>query len=69
MASFCPQDFDNRVVIVATGGVNGHACRLVDNNDVVVFVDHSNGLRRDGGLMSMKRVADDVAIIQRRIGR
>jgi hypothetical protein len=32
-------------------------------------VDHSNGLRRDGGLMSMKRVADDVAIIQRRIGR
>jgi hypothetical protein len=49
--------------------VNGHACRLVDNNDVVVFVDHSNGLRRDGGLMSMKRVADDVAIIQRRIGR
>jgi hypothetical protein len=49
--------------------MNGHARRLVDDDHIVVFVNHSNGLRSDGRLMPMKRVADNIAIFYLRIGR
>jgi hypothetical protein len=67
MASSCPDDFRHGVEIVASGGMNGHARRLVDYDHIVVFVDHSNGLRRDGGLMPMEGMADDIAVLELRL--
>ena len=62
MATFCTHDFDDGVVVVASGGVNGDAGGLVDDNHVVVFVDDANGLGGYGGFVAMESVGDYVAV-------
>lgn len=62
-----PHDFDNGVIIVATGGVDGDAGGLVDDYHVIVFVDYADGLGGYGRFMSMEGVGDDVAILNDRM--
>jgi len=51
--------------VVAAGRVDGYACRLVDDNDIVVFVDDADWRSSDWWLMSMRGVGYNVAILDR----
>ena len=49
--------------------MNRHASRLVDNYHVVVFVDYTNRLRCDGGLMAVEGVGYYIAILNNGVDR
>ena len=57
------QDLDDGVVVVAAGGVDGHAGGLINDEDVVVLVDDADGLAGDGGFMAVEGVGDDLAVL------
>ena len=53
MASFGAHNFDDGVVIVATRGMDGNTCRLIDDDHVIIFVDDPDGLAGDGRLVTV----------------
>ena len=67
MASLSAHDFDDAVVVVAAGGVDGYAGGFVDDDQVFVFVDDTNSLCGDGGFVAVEGVADDVAVLDVRV--
>jgi hypothetical protein len=69
MASFCSDYLGHGVIVVASGGMDRHTSRLVDDHHIVVFVDHSDGLRRDRRLMPVECMADNIAILDLSFGR
>jgi len=64
--ALCPHDLRDRVPVVAARRVHRDAGRLVDHDEVVVFVHDAYGFGRHGRLVSMQGVRDDVAVLQLR---
>ena len=56
-------DFNDGVVVIATGGVDRDARRLVDDDHVVVFVHDADRLGSYGGFMPVKGVGDYVSVL------
>lgn len=63
MPALCAHDFDDGVIIVATGRVDGDTGGLVDDYHVIVFMDYADGLGGYGRFMSVEGMGDDVAIL------
>lgn len=49
-------------MVVAAGGVDGDAGGLVDDDEVVVFVDDADGLAGYGGFVAVEGVGDYGAV-------
>lgn len=62
VSSIRAHDLDDRVEIVASGRVHRHTGGLINDNEVVIFVNNANGLRGYGGFMAMESVGYYVAI-------
>jgi hypothetical protein len=63
-----PHDLDDRVIIVSASGMNGYPGRLVDDYHIVVLVKRRYGKRSDGRLMSMRRMRDDIPVLDEMFG-
>lgn len=69
MAPLRAHDLDNGIMVVAAGGVNWNACRLVDDDKVVIFVDYGEGFAAYGGFVAVEGVGNYVAIFYDCSGR
>ena len=67
--AFCAHDFDNGVVVVTAGRVDGDASGLVDDDYVAVFVDDTNRLGSHGGFVAVEGMGDDVAVLDNGVDR
>lgn len=63
VAALCAKYFHYAVVVVAAGGVDGHAGGLVDHDDVDVFVDYADWFACYGRLVAVQGVGDQVAVL------
>ena len=51
--------------MVTTSRVDRHTCRLVDHDDIIIFVDDADWRGSDGRLMSVCSMGYNVAILDR----
>lgn len=63
MASLGAKNLNDRVVVVSTSGVDGHTGWLVNDNQVVVFVDNTDGSTGHCGFVAVGGMRDDLAVL------
>lgn len=54
--------------MVATGGVDGHTGRLINDNQIVIFVDNTNLFPSNWRLVTVQGMRDDLAVLDNGIG-
>ena len=69
VTSLSAHDLDHGVVVVSSRWMYWYASGFVDDDHIVVFVHGADRLSSDWRLMSMQRMADDVAIFDNRTDR
>lgn len=63
MASLSAENLHDRVVVVSTSSVDGHTSRLVNDNQVLVFVNDTDRSAGDCGLVAVGGVRDNLAVL------
>jgi hypothetical protein len=63
MASLGAKNLNDRVVVVSTSGVDGHTGWLVNDNQVIVFVDNTDGSTGHCGFVAVGGMRDDLAVL------
>lgn len=63
MASLCAENLNDRIVVVAARSVDGHAGRLIDDNQVIIFVDDTDRSAGHGGFVAVGGMGDDLAVL------
>lgn len=61
-------DLEHGVVVVATGGVDGHTSGFINDNQIVIFVDNTNLFPGDGGFVTVQGMRDDLAVLDNGVG-
>ena len=63
MASFRAHDLDYRIIVVPTRRVDRYSRWLVDDDHIIVFMDYTNGLSSDWGLVTVQCMRYDLPIL------
>jgi len=69
MTPLSAHDLDDGIVVIASRGMYWYACRLVNDDHVVVFVHRANWRRRDRRLMAMQGMTYDIAVLDDGVDR
>ena len=63
MTSLCAENLNDGIVVVSTRSVDGHTGRLVNDNQVIVFVDDTDRSAGNGGFVAVGGMRDNLAIL------
>jgi hypothetical protein len=63
MASLGAKNLNDRVVVVSTSGVDGHTGWLVNDNQIIVFVDDTDRSAGHGRFVAVGGMRDNLAVL------